>query len=141
MPSYIGASPDGSGIAFERQRHPLPASRRRRNLRNRQRSDLRRHGRRPQRIFYVEGGDLFAFDAETEERIPFTENGDATVVNVSADGTAAYSASPSVLTGEENPNGAVAQAGEQNLYLSEEGSIRFVGTVTERDVEGEIVWN
>jgi hypothetical protein len=91
------------------------------------------------RIFYVKGGDLFAFDVATEETISFAESGDATVVNVSADGSAAYFVSPSVLTGgEENPAGDVAQAGEENLYLSREGTIGFVGTVTQRDVEGEV---
>jgi hypothetical protein len=136
--SYVGSSPDGSGIAFgvggtlylrldDEETYEIGKG-----------VTFAGMAEGRSRIFYVEGGDLFAFDAETEERIPFTENGDATAVNVSADGTAAYFASPSVLTGEENPNGAVAQAGEQNLYLSEEGSIRFVGTVTDRDIEGSL---
>ena len=97
------------------------------------------------RIFYVEGGDLFAFDTESEEAIPFTEVGNAVPANVSSDGTRAYFVSTTAIEGSgENPNGAVAGEGKdkegkpkENLYLSEEGAIRFVGTVTERDVIGE----
>jgi hypothetical protein len=89
------------------------------------------------RIFYLEGGDLYAFDAESEETTRFTESGDVTVVNVAAGGTSAYFVSPSVLSGEANPNGATPQLGEENLYRSKEGAISFVGTVTELDVTGE----
>jgi hypothetical protein len=95
------------------------------------------------RIFYLEGGDLFAFDAEGEETIRFTETGDVTPVNVSADGTAAYFVSPTALPTEPNPQGAtpVEAAGLQNLYLSEGvgSSIDFVGVVTDRDVKGEFI--
>jgi hypothetical protein len=89
------------------------------------------------RAFYLEGGDLFRFDATTQETTAFSESGDVTPVNVSADGSTAYFVSPSVLTSEPNPNGEEAVGGDENLYRSKEGAISFVGTVTERDVKGE----
>jgi hypothetical protein len=88
------------------------------------------------RAFYLEGGRLWRFDALSEEATEFSSS-PVTPVNVSADGNVAYFVSSSVLTSEPNPNGAVAQGGQENLYRSEEGAISFVGTVTERDVEGE----
>ncbi|HEX6601341.1 MAG TPA: hypothetical protein VF030_01740 [Solirubrobacterales bacterium] len=142
---YLGASRDGEGIAFEIEDSLYfrvgnavtykvgvnvdPAGER-----------LAFAGASPggDRIFYVEDEDLLAFDTSSEEDIEFTESGDVTVVNVAPSGTRAYFTSPSVLTGEANPNGDVPDAGEQNLYLSEEGAISFVGTVTDRDVEGEV---
>jgi hypothetical protein len=90
------------------------------------------------RIFYVKAGNLFAFDTGAEEEIAFTAVGNAIPINVSPDGTRAYFVTTSVIPGGgQNPNGAFAKAGEQNLYLSEEGDITFVATVTQRDVEGE----
>jgi hypothetical protein len=88
------------------------------------------------KAFYLEGGKLWRFDASSEERTEFSSV-PVTPVNVAADGNVAYFVSQSVLTGEPNPNGAVAQGGQENLYRSEEGAISFVGTVTQRDVEGE----
>jgi hypothetical protein len=89
------------------------------------------------RVFYMEGGDLQAFDV-TEGVIEFTDAGDAVPVQVSLDGTAAYFVSQTAIAGSgPNPEGDEPQAGEQNLYLSEEGEISFVATVTDRDVEGK----
>ncbi len=88
------------------------------------------------KAFYLEGGKLWRFDATGEEATEFS-SGPVTPVNVAADGNVAYFVSQSVLTGEPNPNGAVAQGGQENLYRSEEGAISFVATVTERDVKGE----
>jgi len=75
-----------------------------------------------ERIFYVEGGDLKAFDTSSEEDIDFAPTGDAVPVNVATDGTRAYFVSSNVLGGA-NPQGDEAQAGEQNLYLSDEGAV------------------
>jgi len=95
------------------------------------------------RVFYVEDGDLLAFDVDAGGAVAFTEAGDVAVVNVADGGGSAYFVSPSVLSGPEgveleNPRGEVPQAGGENLYRSQEGQITFVGTVTERDVEGQL---
>lgn len=141
---YLGASPDGNGIAFEiagnlylRKGNAVTHEIGESVDEVGERLALAGVSEDGRRVFYVEGGDLLAFDTESEETIEFSGSGDVTVVNVAMGGSRAYFVSPSVLTGEENPNGVVAQAGEQNLYLSEEGQISFVATVTDRDVEGE----
>jgi hypothetical protein len=92
------------------------------------------------RIFYMEGGDLKALDTTAGppgEEIAFTSLGNVTPVNVSKDGTRAYFVSTTAL-GDENPNGDLPVGGQRNLYLSEEGAISFVATVTARDVDGEL---
>lgn len=88
------------------------------------------------RIFYVEGGNLKALDIDSGV-IPFTTVPNTVPVNVSADGTAAYSVSTSVVPKLANPLGQKPKAGLQNLYLSREGVISFIGIVTTRDVAGE----
>jgi hypothetical protein len=88
------------------------------------------------RIFYVENGNLYAFDVATESVIPFSTGGSVTVVNVSGGGNAAYFVSPNVLTKVVNSAGQKPKSGKENLYRSEEGAVSFIGTVTSRDVEG-----
>lgn len=140
--SYLGASHDGAGVAFEIGETLY--------LRV---DDEATYEIGPgltyagvseggKRIFYVEGGNLYAFDTDTDERIQFTDTGNAVVVNVARDGTRAYFVSTTKITTRiaaagANPNGETPKSGKQNLYVSEGGDIHFVATVTEGDVIGE----
>jgi hypothetical protein len=150
-PIYRGASADGKGIAFGAlkaseetpapEEEPAPEEVLYLRYNNEETFEIAK-GRTVvfegiatggRRIFYLEEGNLFAFDVEGGV-VPFATSGDATVVNLSTDGSAAYFVSPSKLTAEPNPVGQKAKLGKQNLYLSREGSISYVGTVTEADV-------
>lgn len=135
---YVGASNDGEGIVFEigtklyLRVHDEATYEVGENVTF---AGVADGGRR---VFYVKGGNLFALDTETAKRIPFTATGNATVVNAAPGGTRAYFTSPTAVSGAEaNPNGELPKKGKENLYLSEEGVIRFIGSVTSRDVEGE----
>lgn len=135
---YLGASEAGEGIAFAINKTIYL------RLHNEETFEVAGPGAtfagiadEGKRVFYLEGGNLYAFDAETEGKITFDESGDATVVNVASDGTRAYFVSSAVLTSEPNPRGEKAKGGAENLYLSEEGTVSFIGIVTKRDVEGE----
>jgi hypothetical protein len=87
------------------------------------------------RLFYLQGGNLKAFDVE-DGVINFTTSGNVTPVTVATDGTAAFFVSETAIAGSgPNPEGDSPQAGEPNLYRSLEGQIDFVATVTEDDVE------
>jgi hypothetical protein len=89
------------------------------------------------RIFYVENGNLEAFDVATKSVIEFANTVAAVVpATISADGSTAYFVSKSAIPGMANPEGAKPHVGAQNLYRSREGQIAFVGTVTEGDVVG-----
>lgn len=88
------------------------------------------------RVFYLEDGNLFAFEIGRTP-IAFSTSGDVTPVNIASSGAVAYFTSPSVLVGRANPEGVKPVSGQENLYQSREGALLFVGTVTDRDVEGE----
>ena len=134
---YQGASLDGKGIAFSISKTLYLRHDNEETYAVAEEATFAGVAEGGERIFYVKGGNLFAFAVEGEETIPFTTSGDVTPVNVSADGSSAFFVSPSALGSEANPNGAEPEAGEENLYRSSEGTIAFVGTVTERDVKGE----
>jgi hypothetical protein len=91
-----------------------------------------------QRVFYLENGNLKAFDVSRSTPITFGNAAAEVIpVTISADGSTAYFVTESVILGSGvNSEGAKPQPGGQNLYRSEEGKITFVGTVTERDVVG-----
>ncbi len=135
---YVGASPDGNGIAFTIGKELYLRVGDQTTYEIGESVEFAGVSEGGARIFYVEGGNLIAFDVALEEDVVFAETGNAVPVNVSADGTRAYFASTTAIVGSsENPHEEVAQAGKENLYLSEEGTIRFVATVSERDVVGE----
>jgi hypothetical protein len=133
---YQGASLDGEGVAFRLEEKVLYLRYQNTETFEIGEADYAGLAEGGNRIFYLEGGRLWRFDALTGERTPFS-SGTVTPVNVSPDGSAAYFISTAKLTGEPNPNGALPKLGKQNLYLSREGAISFVGTVTERDVVGK----
>jgi hypothetical protein len=88
--------------------------------------------------FYVLGGDIFRFDTETSAATRISSSGDATVVNVAAEGTAVYFSSPSALPGTgQNSQGdsaippaagtgtLTAGSREVTAVSAGEGSFRF----------------
>jgi hypothetical protein len=78
---------------------------------------------------------LYEYRVDSRKLIDLTVNAAKAVADVrgfsggSDDGSRLYFVARGVLTGvEENGQGEVAQAGEPNLYLAEEGQLTFVAT-------------
>jgi hypothetical protein len=84
------------------------------------------------RLTYVKGGDIYSFDAQTDASTQLGSGGESVTVNVSADGSRVYFASPAVLA-------AGAGGGKDNLYLWEAGSeeIVFIAVLEPGDLTGE----
>lgn len=136
--AYVGASADGEGIAFEVGKTLYLRVGNAATYEVGEDVEFAGVSEGGERIFYVEGGNLYAFDTSSKEVIAFTSVGNAVPVNVAPDGTRAYFLTTNAIPGGgQNPNGAFAKAGQHNLYLSEEGNITFVATVTARDAQGE----
>lgn len=83
------------------------------------------------RLFYVKGGDAFAFDTGTEETVKVGGGGESTLSYISADGSHAFFVSPKQLDGAEG------QAGKDNLYAWDGAAVDFVATLDPLDVSGE----
>jgi hypothetical protein len=80
------------------------------------------------RVFYLHGGDVFAFDANANATTRLTNAGGATVVNVSADGSHVYFVSPEQL------DGGKGVAGSNNLYAWDGASISFIAVLSPADL-------
>ena len=146
--TFRGASADGSAIAFDLggsdgARGPGPLYLRVDDVRTLEAAPvgttfagLSEEGRY---LFYLQAGDLYRFDSETEAVERLSEAGDVTPAYVSNDGSTVFFTSESDLGGGPNPLGAEPEGGSPNLYRWREGQVRFVATVTKGDVEGEVV--
>lgn len=80
------------------------------------------------RVFYLRGGNVFAFDADAEATTQLTSAGGATVVNASADGSHLFFVSPEQLDGE---NGV---AGLNNLYVWDGETTHFIAVLSPDDL-------
>ena len=80
------------------------------------------------RVFYLRGGNVFAYDADADETTQLTGAGGATVVNASADGSHLYFVSHEQLDGE---NGV---AGSNNLYVWDGEATHFIAVLSADDL-------
>lgn len=80
------------------------------------------------RVFYLQGGDIYAFDTGSEVTTQVTSAGDAEVVNVSADGSHVYFLSQHQLDGSSGIEGF------PNLYVWDGSTIHFIAVVEPDDV-------
>jgi hypothetical protein len=83
------------------------------------------------RAFYVQNGNIFAYDFDLEEAMPVTEAGNATLVTISPDGSHAYFLSETELVAGQG------QAGQLNMYVWDGSTVRFIATVSPADLAWE----
>jgi hypothetical protein len=82
------------------------------------------------RVFFVKGGNIFAFDADESTTTSVGSGGESTVVNVSADGSHVYFVSHKRLEGQ-------GKSGKDNLYAWSDGAVHLIGTLEHIDVAGK----
>jgi hypothetical protein len=96
------------------------------------------------RVFYTIAGDLYEFEAPVGE--PLSAGHVTNLVpsgvlgflpGVSRDGSYVYFVATSALTGEPNEHGEAAIAGQPNLYVEHEGTVRLVAVLSNGD---EVDW-
>jgi sugar lactone lactonase YvrE len=80
------------------------------------------------RVFYLRGGNVFAFDAGNGTTTQLTDAGGATVVNASPDGSHLYFVSPEQL------DGGSGVAGSNNLYVWDRDTIQFIAVLSSDDL-------
>jgi hypothetical protein len=136
---YLGASSDGTAVAFEVAGTTYVRLDNAETIEVGEGIEFAGLSQSGDRLFYRKGGDLFAFDTATGAVAPIGSDGESTFVNVAADGSRAYFSSPVVLTGgEENDEGAKAQSGQPNLYAWDGGTVRFLATLAAADFAGPV---
>jgi hypothetical protein len=136
--TYTGASPDGVGIAFEVENTLYLRYADKATFKIGEGVEYAGLADGGGRIFYLQEGNLKAFNVANESVIVFADTAAEVVpITVSPDGSTAYFVSKSAVAGSGlNSEGSKPQPSQQNMYRSREGQIAFVGTVTTRDVEG-----
>jgi len=129
---YLGASEDGSAVAFavdgalylHRSGNTFEVTPSYGAF-----ASLSEDGRR---LFYVKAGDLYVFDAETQASSEIAE--ESIFIGISSDGSrVAFSSEDALTGGEENEAGEAAAAGKPNLYLWDGSGIRFVAVLDPGD--------
>jgi hypothetical protein len=80
--------------------------------------------------FWSDFGDLYMYDLDEKKTTRITSTGDASIVNVSEDGSHVYFLSYSPIGGE-------GEAGKPNLgvWTTADGNAKFIATVTEADAK------
>jgi dipeptidyl aminopeptidase/acylaminoacyl peptidase len=133
VPRYLGASADGSVVAFEVDSTTYLRLDNAKTIEVGNFLNFAGLSSDGSVFTYTQGGDVFSFNTSSGVATPIGSGGKSTLVNVSADGSHVYFISSSVLA---SPG---AKKGKNNLYVGDArtGGISYIATVTPTDVVGE----